>query len=928
MSTKTTFKRIALVAVAALGFGMISVAPSTAVQPQTAAAISIGSSSMKTGVFNYVPVSIQLPTTYAAGDTVTVNAQITAAPTTGGNANAASVLGSGSADDSNVDGARFQWFTDAVGTSATELAVTTLNAAHVVGAYKEMAGQLGVGIDSGVAAGKVSAASMHVLTSSSNTTAGGLLTVYLGVKPDLAGSYGVLVSTNAGVRTYYSAGDTRATATLTTTGSVASVALSMKNTSPIGDTTGYGVLFSATLKDSAALATNLGALDTVTFTSNNAGDTFFQCDNAGCTTALTGGVASQAMFVNGVGYFKVQAAAATADQTSTITATTDIVGGTASSTTASASFKNLSDLGAIADNTLVQGLGSTTAGYDGTPSQSASWNMYRASTATTSAVKYTLPAAAAAAGAFAVLITDTSKAILGSGTKAAQTWHQVCSFAAAATSCSVTTTHAALGNGVSTYSATAPEASATVLGIGATAAVVTVNGATPTAGTNVVTATPAGPIAAVTGGTISLSANVVDRFGSAIANAAVVVTVAGRNTVAATTKLSDADGNVTFSYTDAGTISANDVVTFSYTAVSTAATDSVTVSFGGADVSTVSVTSPNTTLGVATATTTVSPISAGDGAEAGAVAITATIKDASGNLLVGVPVTWTVSGTTALIPSAEVTTYSSATGVATSSVYAWVAGAYTVTATAGGKTGDGAITFGSTTPANARVLSAKVEGNVVTATVVDRFGNPVKGVTVYAVKTGAGYFGAGLAKTSDTTLADGTASFGITGGDASVTVTTLDPAAAAGTNAFGQTCALAGNLTCASGATAAVAFTASVAGTALVSETYTGASFAPAGVSSVTVQVTDGASAAANAAADAAAEAIDAANAATDAANLAAEAADAATVAAEEARDAADAATTAVEELATQVATLMAALKAQITTLANTVAKIAKKVKA
>jgi len=86
--------------------------------------------------------------------------------------------------------------------------------------------------------------------------------------------------------------------------------------------------------------------------------------------------------------------------------------------------------------------------------------------------------------------------------------------------------------------------------------------------------------------------------------------------------------------------------------------------------------------------------------------------------------------------------------------------------------------------------------------------------------------------------------------------------------------------------------------------------------------------AAADAATDAAAEAIDASNAATDAANLAAEAADAATVAAEEARDAADAATAAVEELAAQVATLMAALKAQITTLANTVAKIAKKIKA
>jgi len=85
---------------------------------------------------------------------------------------------------------------------------------------------------------------------------------------------------------------------------------------------------------------------------------------------------------------------------------------------------------------------------------------------------------------------------------------------------------------------------------------------------------------------------------------------------------------------------------------------------------------------------------------------------------------------------------------------------------------------------------------------------------------------------------------------------------------------------------------------------------------------------AAEAATDAALEAIDAANAATDAANLAAEAADAATVAAEEARDAADSATAAVEALASEVATLIAGLKAQITTLANTVAKIAKRVRA
>jgi len=88
------------------------------------------------------------------------------------------------------------------------------------------------------------------------------------------------------------------------------------------------------------------------------------------------------------------------------------------------------------------------------------------------------------------------------------------------------------------------------------------------------------------------------------------------------------------------------------------------------------------------------------------------------------------------------------------------------------------------------------------------------------------------------------------------------------------------------------------------------------------------ATAAANAAADAALEAIDAANAATDAANLAAEAADAATMAAQDAKDAADAATAAVEKLAQDVAALIADLKAQLATLANIIAKIAKKVKA
>jgi hypothetical protein len=319
------------------------------------------------------------------------------------------------------------------------------------------------------------------------------------------------------------------------------------------------------------------------------------------------------------------------------------------------------------------------------------------------------------------------------------------------------------------------------------------------------------------------------------------------------------------------------------------------------------------------ATITPVAISTGDGTEAGRSSVTVTIKNAAGTLLNGIPVTWSVagSGVALYLPSGNVS-YSSA-GVATASVYAWIAGTYQVTATAGGKSVTEQITFASTTNTNARVISATVKDNVVTGKAVDRFGNPVKNVVILA-KTSGGYFGSGVTSTQGTTGADGTVDFVLLGNSGKVTIS-VDGAT------YTQTTAIAGS----SDNTADGAYSATVAATASAAAYYVGTALAPAGVNSVTVDVTVGASAAqvaADAAADAAAEAIDAANAATDAANLAAEAADAATVAAEEARDAADAATAAVEELATQVATLMAALKAQITTLANTVAKIAKKVKA
>jgi len=445
-------------------------------------------------------------------------------------------------------------------------------------------------------------------------------------------------------------------------------------------------------------------------------------------------------------------------------------------------------------------------------------------------------------------------------------------------------------------------------------------------------------IASTSGGSVTVTGVLKDSFGRALGSTAVTAVVTGRNpTTVAQTAITDSLGNFSFTIADANTTSllTSDTVTLDSAAYTT--TDKVvTILYGTANAaSKVVLTTPNTTAGVANDSVSAKAISAGTsatgkaGAEAGAFSITAKVTNSAGAVLSGVPVTWSVAGDGAAILSTTKLVYTDLTGTATTSIYGWKAGTYTVTATAGAISGTGTVTFAQSTASSARKITATASGNVVTAKAEDRFGNPVTGVRIYAkIASGTGYFGTGVTDTYTDTTTDGTAKFVVSGGTSSVTVSNISFSSVAGT-IVGQTSAAAGSDI---GGADAVAFVAPVAGTSTVAEAGTGnvADFTAAGVSSATVSVTlvDAAAAAAEAASDAAAEAIDAANAATDAANLAAEAADAATVAAEEARDAADAATAAVEELATQVATLMAALKAQITTLANTVAKIAKKVKA
>jgi hypothetical protein len=215
-------------------------------------------------------------------------------------------------------------------------------------------------------------------------------------------------------------------------------------------------------------------------------------------------------------------------------------------------------------------------------------------------------------------------------------------------------------------------------------------------------------------------------------------------------------------------------------------------------------------------------------------------------------------------------------------------GVATVTATNGALTKTASVLFVNAAT-DARYVSATESAGKVTASVTDWQGNAVAGVVLDVTTTGTGNLGNGASFAQFTTSTDGTVTFTVVG-EASVTVKA---------NAAAKTVFLADY--------------ADATGTILT----TGVK---AGVRSVTI-ATSGVADVASAAADAAAEATDAANAATDAANAAAEAADAATAAAQDAADA-------VAALATQVATYISNLRKQITALTNLVIKIQKKVRA
>ena len=423
---------------------------------------------------------------------------------------------------------------------------------------------------------------------------------------------------------------------------------------------------------------------------------------------------------------------------------------------------------------------------------------------------------------------------------------------------------------------------------------------------------------AATGSTVSVAVTAKDGFGTVISGATIRLTHNRTSTGVSSdvlTATTDASGVATFSITDARTdfsttVRKNSTGTFTITGSTANASTSASVSSGN----TVAYTAEaNLTPGAIAITETADDDDNVGNVVDAVINETITVTTDTGAVMAGVAYTATISGglyerKTYANPVSQLTGFTDSNGYAFIRVAGYQTGVATVTFTVGSLSKSDTFTVVSAA-SKLRALSVDKttaainsgDTGYVTVTAKDIYGNvvPSAALTISYVGTSGRVvsFNGAQANTA-TTNASGQVVVGI-----------LADGTGTGTLTAEYSGAVAASVTTTTQGVAPIARVASVS-------------------TAVTTSGVSAAVAAAEAATDAAAEAIDAANAATDAANLAAEAADAATVAAEEARDAADAATAAVEELATQVATLMAALKAQITTLANTVAKIAKKVKA
>ena len=948
MSTKTTFKRVALVAVAAMGLGMLVATPSQAAATYTASATLSTTSLTVVGTGTTTNAGLfYVDTTDDAGDaaplftTESITVSVIAKPTRAdGTTTALTNLTIGAA---------------VRGTIGAVFAAPTAASAASTGSYQIP--------NSAVATAFASSA-----LNTSATVAATASRYYFGVYPTDtvaldAGEYTLRVRlrdhnafvTDQTIKVKFvsSAADSGAvitvaqTGTFNTGGAIVHTA-AQKVTATLKDANGgrvqLGIALTGDINDSIpALAGTIVNVDAVikdTLTQSDAGiagqdmvaststtaqvvlDYALSQENNGTYGFTEASIAATAAVDNA---FRVRYGATSTSLTMTSYATSTAIDGKTDLT--------LTATGVLAADQLVKSNVDTTTAY-------------------------TLPLSATSAKLRinTDIAADTALADQPMTVKTVWTGNYATSSVSPATTTTTTTNTDSSGNIDLTITNSAPQAGAV--------ATVTITGYKYTAGTSrgtvagstIVTLTWAAavattisvidPIASVkvkTGTTNVLTVRVRDQFGAEMSGQNLQPSLSSASSNYSASKTYDAittgtAGTATFSLTDAvATTATSDVVSFASISNSAATPGSFTLSYvatlpvvstmtayynSSQDATTATTLVPSTGIYGDTASAKLTIVTArnqsltlvafDDGVDDDMVLVRMRAVDSTGAAAAGASVTMTVpTGGHVLnssgLPATSRTIAVDASGDVLFRILATAPGTLTWTATSGTVTST--VTLVVATPAaaagrtvaitGAATATANSDGVPMTVTVKDRYGNAVTGSLLTLSATGVAAFAGGATTQSFTTDSAGTYTF-----------MAKSYTAAGGVGTYKAS---------ASNATDASSIAGYVGATAVDSTLAAGNSSASATVTFAAGE--DAAAANAQAATDAAAEATDAANAATDAANAAAEAADAATAAAQDAADA-------VAALSAQVASLISGLKAQLTALTNLVIKIQKKVKA
>ena len=899
MSTKTLRKRIALVTVAALGFGLLSsvapasaaegfdlvavyenttnptaVAASTTTSTTYTAAVSVPSSVYKNTQSKYLRINAN-PEMVTAGRSIRVDRLVAPAAEAAATALPAALgVAAGTAQDTTGAEDKVRAFTTGFGAGASTVAVTAFAATTVA-----TGGKTGF-----AAATAASTMYFHLALGDFDTTGAYTLRVY--ADNDSSGTF--------------TTGDTSQNVSFTVGGTKSTDAVSLSKSSVIA---GDVVTITVSSADADGYATH-PSTDVVTLLNQFASCTTLgtRVSDTSITTVIDyiAGV-SRAICVTGSG---TAAAALVATGTATTAAkgAATLTHRTAVATAAKILKVASTNTTGIAYASTTEPTGITTAGGTDTitvdnavtalsfvvtnnADQAGNYNVYEVSSSNTASVPNTAKTIARiGVDGLSTTFTITNAVPVAGDTYVVKVYGN----ADASTTAWATYTVV--------YSKAKPKLSIK----------------TPTANPKVLTAS-----------TNTFSVKATDLFGRVLASQPVTMTVSGRNTLSQTV-VTDATGFAAFTYTDAGTTATAtaDAVSFGATnaaGAATAATRTITYITAAIAVATVSLTADATTRTV----DNVQSDAAFGYAGAGAVAtLKATVRLATGAVAgSGVLVTFN-GGAGDLFVDDVNTAVTDANGEAEADVYRNLVGTSTFTATSNGITS--AATSGTkwsnTDSTDARYTTitsdpatAKSQGVIrVTAKVTDRWGNPVNNVSLSLTEEGAGRLYAGVAATGTTTTTgtyswDLTSLAGETGSNVVTVLVTQASTQIANPAGYVGTAATTGVTAGTKSASTTVTFTAD-----------TSTSTADALLALATALGTRDQ---ASATIDAAAEATDAANAATDAANAAAEAADAATAAAQDASDA-------VAALSAQVSEAIAGLKKQLVSLTNLVIKIQKKVKA